>query len=1146
MADTDPVKWILLDPDLTTSLGELPVIKDTSGLYIQLNETGSGSLSIRYDSAFRPLMTYGTFCECYYRGASRGGFFVENIKETWAETSEYSGRAYAVSGRGLLAILEQGTILGDGSTASTRNITSSKANALLTFLVEAQAEGCFPNLTWDFDSTVDSNGDAWTDGEVMSIPVGTKILEFMKDVAKFGIDFTTSISGGNVVLSAWQTSIGEDKSNTIFMRVGSNCQQVGNDITTSDFANVLRYKWKEGYGKVEDSTSITAYGRRESFINLEVAQSAESAATFASARLEQLKNPKRVTSITTYDGIAPSIFLDYEVGDTISLDNMGTITSDRIQSANLDFTDNPYADVTLQLNDVFIERELKSQQDLDWLLNQWNTARDQELAETTFWAKFGESDEISDIKYLNGKLYIAGTGQVGTSTFNGVAVYDLASGAWSDFGTWEEVGQLPKIGILGSDVVVGTGLASSTTVYLQIFDTSKNLLRLKIISGGYDVYQIVDGGDGKAYAATGYLSGTNRGIAYINSYSDGMITVSNNTIDVFSSVAAFNGDIYAGAYGGALTGYGLHKVSGGALVPVTITELSNKSVRALQVVGSYLAISYVDGSTHNVGLWDGSSSSLTVIGVTDGYVYAMASYLTDLYVGGTFNNITGVSGNFNGVAKYNSAGWQGLGVMPDSAGITGTVRAMLFNDFDLYVGGSISFAQANNISVNNMAIYFNNMQHALDYNSKSSSQFDLAGAIHNASASSVTDNDEFVFWEDVSRVIKKITWANIKATLKTYFDTLYLSISQISDTVYGSGWNGDTTNAPSKNAVYDKIETMPRAAANITDNALVRGDGGAKGLQESVALLDDTGFLSAITKLLITSTLQGPLDISDSRATGWQFTFRTLPTTPAANDAVDIAVNGKSSTGVEKQIALLRMIYLDPTNGSEDTAWDFYNRVAGTNTLVMRTGNGGNVEIGAAGSSGKYVLSIANGTAPSSSPANAVQLYAEDVAASSELKVRDEAGNITTLSPHAKDAPSWLYDDTPGLEEVHFSANVYTGKITYTNETRKNKILQNMVDGVSYTGNKTFIHNETFADYNTRTGSNLSVLNWDENQEALRLQRQAEIKAWDDEKKSFDAADTEVDEKGKKGKKKNNPSRNDRPRPTPYVKKKDPYKKTAR
>lgn len=30
----------------------------------------------------------------------------------------------------------------------------------------------------------------------------------------------------------------------------------------------------------------------------------------------------------------------------------------------------------------------------------------------------------------------------------------------------------------------------------------------------------------------------------------------------------------------------------------------------------------------------------------------------------------------------------------------------------------------------------------------------------------------------------------------------------VSDTAYGSGWNGDTTTAPSKNAIYDKIESL--------------------------------------------------------------------------------------------------------------------------------------------------------------------------------------------------------------------------------------------------------------------------------------------------------------------------------------------------
>jgi len=69
--------------------------------------------------------------------------------------------------------------------------------------------------------------------------------------------------------------------------------------------------------------------------------------------------------------------------------------------------------------------------------------------------------------------------------------------------------------------------------------------------------------------------------------------------------------------------------------------------------------------------------------------------------------------------------------------------------------------------------------------------------------------------------------------------------------------------------------------------------------------------------------------------------------------------------------------------------------------------NVGNVGIGATsfGTDAASVLAIANGTAPSTSPADMVQLYAVDyddgdAGATSELFVRDEDGNATNLSPH--------------------------------------------------------------------------------------------------------------------------------------------------
>lgn len=54
----------------------------------------------------------------------------------------------------------------------------------------------------------------------------------------------------------------------------------------------------------------------------------------------------------------------------------------------------------------------------------------------------------------------------------------------------------------------------------------------------------------------------------------------------------------------------------------------------------------------------------------------------------------------------------------------------------------------------------------------------------------------------------------------------------------------------------------------------------------------------------------------------------------------------------------------------------------------------------AAPASGVGTLAIFNGTAPTGSVTDGIVLYAEDVSSSSELKVRDEAGNVTTLSPH--------------------------------------------------------------------------------------------------------------------------------------------------
>ena len=58
----------------------------------------------------------------------------------------------------------------------------------------------------------------------------------------------------------------------------------------------------------------------------------------------------------------------------------------------------------------------------------------------------------------------------------------------------------------------------------------------------------------------------------------------------------------------------------------------------------------------------------------------------------------------------------------------------------------------------------------------------LGATLQTASADTPLDDDTFNFYDAVDAVLKKITWANIKATLKTYFDTLYtLRANNLSD-----------------------------------------------------------------------------------------------------------------------------------------------------------------------------------------------------------------------------------------------------------------------------------------------------------------------------------------------------------------------------
>jgi hypothetical protein len=191
---------------------------------------------------------------------------------------------------------------------------------------------------------------------------------------------------------------------------------------------------------------------------------------------------------------------------------------------------------------------------------------------------------------------------------------------------------------------------------------------------------------------------------------------------------------------------------------------------------------------------------------------------------------------------------------------------------------------------------------------------------------------------------------------------------------------------------------------NDSAGGVIFGDSDA-GFRGGITYDHNTNMLSFVSngsgRLYIDSSGYVGMGISDPGSyTGT--TARNLVVGSTTGETGVSIVSGSNNTG--------RLYFVDGKTGT--AAYKGGVTYSHTTDLLSFFTNGsqkayidssGNVGIGTStfGTSAANVLCIKNNTAPSSSPADSVQLYAEDVSGSSELKVRDEADNVTVLSPHA-------------------------------------------------------------------------------------------------------------------------------------------------
>ena len=740
---TNFVEFRLLDPDLQTVHGILPFQK--GDLYLQLNEPGSGSVKTALDIASAALVESGGFVEAHYRAGVRGGFFVENLGESDVNSGEEAGRGLEVSGRGALALLEDAVVWTDGTGSNKRTYSGTQAAMLISLIEAAQTRGGLGIVDWDFTATLDSDGVAWTDDFPLELTVGTSLLDVVRQIAKTGIDFEMNPDGsGNYVLSAYKNGIGSNKSGTVYFRVGVNCTEVSHSEAGGGIRNALLVKYKGGYTSVQDATSITARRRRESALNYDFVQRPDSAGTFANAELQGKKNPKKQISVKVYDGAGPRAFVDYVLGDTVTLDVRGAEEEYRIRGIHLSWAEDGNAEIIVDMNSMILENEIRVTQDLDWLLNEWKTAHDAGLLEVAFWAAIGDKS----ITYQGRSLAVSGD-IIYTSVGAKIWKYDSDNGGWSLYGTCPDT--ITCLAVIGSDVYA----SSLLKVYRYVAGTGSQIAVMDDTSEPSAVYVwSICEHDGKL-AAGGYFNRLNgaawTGVGLYDPASGTWTDIGGGTVT--PNPDALNSDginLYAGIGMQA-------KQWDGATWSNLGASFSPLAVLAIYPYDNTV----VAGTASDVYILEGGSWNLLGGGL-GGAVYSFTSILTDLYVGGNFTG---------GVRKYSAGTWYEL-----EEGVNNLITDMVVIGANLYVSGS--FTTAGGKSAYKIAAYITNFDDLADYLENTQGEFNLGEAIHNATAkTSLTGADEMPLWDSISQALRKITWTNIIASIKTWADTIYVALT---------------------------------------------------------------------------------------------------------------------------------------------------------------------------------------------------------------------------------------------------------------------------------------------------------------------------------------------------------------------------------
>lgn len=222
-----------------------------------------------------------------------------------------------------------------------------KINILIN---EAQARGCFSNVTTSFDHVFATNGQSWTsdvDSRVRHLRSLLDVIMSMSDWqtdARMNPDQTLDLNGYN--------QHGDD------LTTGNSPTEIrpGRDIKRMNHSrpfklrNVLVGATEEGYIEKVDSTSVNDWGRRESAENLGETDETETGGDQLQAILDERKTQLLVAEAELVTNAHTLPYSDFVLGDIILAPNRKkNLVAHRVITIAAEMNDSGEPDWTIEL-----------------------------------------------------------------------------------------------------------------------------------------------------------------------------------------------------------------------------------------------------------------------------------------------------------------------------------------------------------------------------------------------------------------------------------------------------------------------------------------------------------------------------------------------------------------------------------------------------------------------------------------------------------------------------------------------------------------------------------------------------------------------------------------------------------------------------